>query len=276
MPEALPLTLIRPPGRISLSGVRETIGFHSLIVRLAARDVTLRYRQTLLGIVWVILNPLLGAGVLAIVFGNVAKLPAGKGVSYFLLVLVGTIWWNAASQALTRISTSLVSNSQLVSKVYFPRLVIPVAMLLSGSLDTAIGFTFMLAVLFATGPAVSFALLLAPVWILLGLVLATGIGLAAATSAVRYRDIQQILPLFVQLMLFASPVAYRLDAVPHSLRWVYDINPTTGLLEAFRWSTVGGNFPTVLVAWSVVASLASALGGLLIFSRWERIFADVI
>lgn len=268
--------MIRPPGRVSLAAARETLRFRTLILRLAARDVTLRYRQTLLGVVWVIVQPLLGAGVLAVVFGGVAKLHAGSGVSYFLLVLAGTIWWNAASQALTRITTSLVINAPLVSKVYFPRLVIPIALLVSGLLDTLVGATFFLVILLATGPSVSVNLLLAPVWILLGLVLAAGIGLAAATSAVRYRDIQQVMPLFVQLMFFASPVAYRLNAVPHSLRWVYDVNPTSGLLEAFRWSTIGGTFPVVLVAWSIAASLLAAVGGLLIFSHWERTFADVI
>jgi lipopolysaccharide transport system permease protein len=273
---AEPVTVIRPPGRVSLAGVRETVRFRTLIVRLAARDVTLRYRQTLLGVAWVIVQPLLGAGVVAVVFGNVAKLPAGGGVSYFLLAFAGTVWWTAASQALMRVTGSLVANAQLVSKVYFPRLVLPVSLVLSGLLDTAVGFGFFLVLLLATGPGISVALLLAPVWILLGLVMATGVGLAASTAAVRYRDVQQVMPLLVQLMFFASPVAYRLNAVPRSIHWVYALNPTTGLLEGFRWSTVGGHLPAALVAWSVVATVISAGAGLLIFSRWERMFADVI
>jgi lipopolysaccharide transport system permease protein len=268
-------TFIAPPGRLSLPDIRETFRFRSLVARLAARDITLRYRQTLLGALWVILQPLLTAGALSVVFGRVAKLDAGN-VSYFVLALAGTVWWAAASQSLTRVTGSLVANAQLVSKVYFPRLVLPVGLLWSGLLDTVVAFCFLLLILVTAGPGLSLPLLLAPVWLLLGVMLAAGIGLAAATMSVRYRDVQQLMPLFVQLLFFASPVAYRLAAVPDSLRWAYAANPATGLLEAFRWSTIGGDLRTGALAWSVTASVLSLCVGLLIFGRWERMFADVI
>ena len=270
------VTVIRPPARVSFANVRETVRFRTLIVRLAARDVTLRYRQTVLGVVWVILQPLLAAGVVAVVFGNVAKIPAGGDVSYFLLAFAGTVWWNATSQTVLRVTGSLVTNAQLVSKVYFPRLVIPVGLILSGLLDIAIGYTFFMVLLFTTGPGITPAILLSPIWLFFGLLLGAGVGLAAASAAVRYRDVQQVMPLFVSLMFFVCPVAYRLDTVPESLNWLYALNPATGLLEAFRWSTVGGTFPVGLVAYSIGATILCALGGLLIFSRWERMFADVI
>lgn len=244
-------------------------------MRLAARDVTLRYRQTLLGGIWVILQPLLAAGALSVVFGRVARLDAG-GVPYFLLAFAGTVWWTAASQSLTRVTNSLVANSQLVGKVYFPRLVLPAGLLWSGLLDTAVASAFLLVLIVATGPGLSLSLLLAPVWLLLAVMLATGMGLVAATLTVRYRDVQQVMPLFVQIAFFASPVAYRLAEVPVSLRWAYAINPATGLLEAFRWSTIGGSLPVGAVSWSIVASFVSAAIGLLVFGRWERMFADVI
>jgi lipopolysaccharide transport system permease protein len=268
-------TVIAPPGRLSLPDIRATFRFRSLVARLAARDVTLRYRQTLLGALWVILQPLLSAGVLSVVFGRVAKLDAGN-VSYFVLALAGTVWWAAASQSLTRVTSSLVANAQLVSKVYFPRLVLPVGLLWSGLLDTVIAFCFLLVILVASGPGLSLTLLLAPVWLMLGVMLAAGVGLAAATMSVRYRDVQQLMPLFVQLLFFASPVAYRLSAVPNSLRWAYALNPATGLLEGFRWSTIGGDLQAGAVSWSIVASVFSLGIGLLIFGRWERMFADVI
>lgn len=268
-------TVIEPPRRLTLPDVRGTIRFRSLVARLAARDVTLRYRQTLLGALWVVLQPLLSAGALSVVFGRVAKLDAG-GVPYFVLAFAGTVWWTAASQALTRVTGSLVSNAQLVGKVYFPRLVLPAGLLCSGLLDTAVASVFFLVILVAAGPGLSPALILAPVWLILGVMLAAGIGLAAATLTVRYRDVQQIMPLVVQLMFFASPVAYRLDAVPRSLRWAYALNPVSGLLEGFRWSTIGGDLPASYIAWSVTASIGCLIVGLLIFGRWERMFADVI
>jgi lipopolysaccharide transport system permease protein len=250
--------------------------YRALIVRLAAKDVTLRYRQTIAGGAWVIAQPLLGAGVLALVFGHVAKLKAGGGVSYFLLTFAGTLWWTSASQALTRVTNSLVQNAQLVTKVYFPRLVLPISLIVSGLLDTTVSFAFFVVLVITTGPGLGLAFLLAPVWILIGLLLAGGVGLAAAAFTVRYRDVQQMMPLFVQLLFFASPVAYRLSVVPHSLRWVYVLNPTTGLLEAFRWSTVGGPLPVGSLVWSIAAALLATAGGLLVFGRWERMFADVI
>ena len=275
MPEER-VTVYRPPSLISFVKVRETVRFRTLIARLAARDITLRYRQTLLGVVWVIVQPLLAAGVVALVFGGVAKLSAGDDVSYFLLAFAGTVWWTATSQTVIRVTGSLVVNAQLVSKVYFPRLVIPVGLILSGLLDIAVGLGFFYALLVASGPGITPAILLSPVWVFFGLVLAAGIGLAGATAAVRYRDVQQVMPLLVSLMFFVSPVAFRLDAVPQSLYWLYAVNPATGLLEAFRWSTVGGSLSVGLVAWSITASMLCAAGGLLIFGRWERIFADVI
>lgn len=268
--------IIAPPGKISLPDVREAFRYRALITRLAARDVTLRYRQTLLGGLWVVLQPLLGAGVLSVVFGRVANLKAGGGVPYVLLAFVGTVWWASFTNALTRVTGSLVANAQLVTKVYFPRLVLPFGLLWAGLLDTAVSGVCLLVALLLFGPNLSLAVALAPLWIIAGIVLGSGFGLMSATLTVRYRDVQQILPLFLQLMLFASPVAYRLDAVPASLRWLYVLNPTTGLLEAFRWSTVGGNFPVGAVVWSLVATCLAALGGLMVFGRWERSFADVI
>jgi lipopolysaccharide transport system permease protein len=275
VPGQVPETVITPPGRLSFPDLRGVVEYRALVARLAAKDITLRYRQTAAGIVWVIVQPLFAAGVLSVVFGRVAKLNHGES-SYFLLAFAGTIWWMTSSQALTRAASSLVLNATLVTKVYLPRLVLPVSVLWSGLLDTTIASTFFVIFLLAFGPAVSPALLLAPVWLAFGLLLGGGVGIAAATAAVRYRDVPQILPLVLQLLLFASPVAYRLDAVPHSLRWVYVLNPATGLLEAFRWSTVGGALPAGALAWSLAASCLAALGGLLMFGRWERTFADVI
>ena len=266
---------VSPPGRIAFPNLLEAYRFRTLIARLAARDVTLRYRQTVLGVLWVVVQPLLGAGALSIVFGSVAKLNSGN-VPYFLLAFVGMFWWSAASQALTRVAGSLVANAQLVSKVYFPRLVLPIALLWSGLLDTAVTLPFLVALMIAIGPPVTVRVLLAPLWLLLGLMLALGIGLVSTALAVKYRDIQQVLPLAVQLLFLATPVAYRLQNVPARLRFVFSVNPCTGLLEAFRWSTIGGTLTAGAVIWGVTASVTSLVVGLLFFARWERVFADVI
>ncbi|MCU1459947.1 MAG: transporter permease [Acidimicrobiales bacterium] len=256
---------------------RELWEFRSLLTRLAARDVTLRYRQTALGVTWVVLQPLLGAGILAFVFGRVAKLPGPRGVPYFVFSLTGMVAWTAFSQVATRASTSLVSNAQLVSKVFFPRLLLPLSTVLSTLIDVVVSLALLGALLVAYGVPLRSSILLLPVWIVLIISAALGIGMAAGAMMVRYRDVQYLLPVAVQFLLYASPVAYALRAVPLGARGVYEANPLTGLLEGVRWSVLNSPRPSAgLVAYAASASILLLLAGLLFFNRVERQFADVI
>ena len=223
-----------------------------------------------------ILQPLLAAGVFSFVFGSVAKLPSG-GISYFPFAFAGLLGWTFFSNVLTKVGACLVGNSHLISKVFFPRLVLPLSSVGSVLVDFAVAAAMMVVLLISYRIVPSPLLLLFPVWLLLLTAIAMGVGLITAALAVYYRDIQYIVPVFTQFLLYASPVAYSVDAVPARLRWVYLLNPLTPPLEAMRSSLLGTTFPgwsslAVASGWAVVLLLL----GLYSFKRMERSFADVI
>jgi lipopolysaccharide transport system permease protein len=242
----------------------------------AVRDLKLRYRQTALGVAWVLLLPLLGAGIFALVFGRVAKLPT-SGVPYFLFAYVGLLGWNLFQGTVVRAGSSLVSNAHLISKVFFPRVIVPLSAACSAAIDTAVAFLLLLVLLPAYHVAFTPAFVLVPVWLFLFQVLALGLGLYAAALSVSYRDVMHILPIAVQFLLYASPVGYRASLVPGSLRALYELNPLAGLLEALRWSLLGGAPPHwAHVGYAAGASCALLVAGTFAFRRMERRFADVI
>jgi lipopolysaccharide transport system permease protein len=250
--------------------------FRDLLLMFAVRDLKLRYRQTALGVAWVLLLPLLGAGIFALVFGRVAKLPTA-GVPYFLFAYVGLLGWNLFQGTVVRAGTSLVSNAHLISKVFFPRVIVPLSAACSAAIDTGVAFLLLLILLPAYDVALTPAFALVPVWLFLFQVLALGLGLYAAALSVSYRDVIHILPIAVQFLLYASPVGYRTSLVPGSFRAFYVLNPLAGLLEALRWSLLGGAPPSWShVGYAAVASCALLVAGAFAFRRMERRFADVI
>ncbi len=255
---------------------RELWDFRDLLLVLGARDIKLRYRQTAFGVIWVILQPLIGAGIFSLVFGKVAKLPS-EGVPYFLFAYAGFLAWNSFQGTLTKSSMCLVQSSHLVSKVFFPRLILPLSTVLSTLLDFAVGLAFLVVLWFVYGVTPGPALLLLPVWVVLLQMLALGLGFYAAALTVRFRDVQHALPVLTQFVLYASPVAYAASVVPASVRPFYMLNPLTGLLEAFRWSLVGSaSLDLRHVAYAAVVSIAVFVWGAIAFRRMERQFADVI
>ena len=275
-PDPRPHLTINPRSRWVLVNVRQLWEFRDLLRSFASRDVTLRYRQTVLGVTWVVLQPLIAAAIFAFVFGRVAKLPSG-GVPYFVFAYAGLLAWNAFSNSVTKASSSLVGNVGMVSKVFFPRLLLPLSVLGSTLLDFFVSLVAMGVLMAVSGVAPSAALLLLPVWLLLVLMLATGVGLAASSLAVPYRDVQYVLPVLIQFLLYASPVAYSMNAVPQNLRPFVAINPLSGMLEAFRWSLLGGgHLPLGAVAWSAIAAVSALIIGASVFTAMERDFADVI
>jgi lipopolysaccharide transport system permease protein len=273
-----PLLTIRPRRGWLPTNPRELWEFRELLRQFAARDVTLRYRQTALGVTWVVLQPLLAAGILSFVFGNVANLSAPAGIPYFVFTLAGMTAWNAFSNTLTRSGGVMIGNATMIQKVFFPRLLLPVSTVLSTLLDVGVSLVLVAVLMIATGVAPGPALVLLPVWLTLTVLLALGTGLAAGALMVRYRDVQYVLPVAVQFLLFASPVAYPLSAIHGSTaRLLFELNPLTGLLEAFRWSLIDTPAPsTTLALYATVASLVVFVAGLGLFNRLERQFADVI
>ena len=243
---------------------------------LAGRDLKVRYKQTALGVMWVVLQPLLAAGVFSFVFGSVARMPS-EGVPYLVFSFAGLLGWNFFSNLLSKISSCLVGNANLISKVYFPRLVLPLSGLGSSFVDFLVGLVVMVALLVFYRIVPSGALLLFPIAIVVLAVLATGIGLWTAALMVSYRDVGYILPVALNILLYASPVAYSVAAVPTRWRWVYLLNPLTAPLEAMRNGLLG--LPAGdgrLLALSALISVVVLVAGLFAFKRMERSFADVI
>ncbi|MCP9493209.1 MAG: ABC transporter permease [Pyrinomonadaceae bacterium MAG19_C2-C3] len=271
-----PYLIIKPTSGWQALQLEQIWRFKDLLLTLARRDVTLRYRQTALGVGWVVLQPLIAAGIFAFVFGAVAKLPSG-GTPYFVFSYAGLLSWNLFSTTVSRASVSLTGNSQLISKVYFPRLILPLSGVFSTLLDFIVATVVMVALMFFYHITPGIGLLLLPLWMLLITLLALGIGLTAAALAVTYRDVLHILPVMVQMTLYASPVAYATVAVPEHLRPLYLLNPMANLIEAFRWSLLG----TGQVSWkymlgTIIVVGVVFIGGAFAFKRMERKFADVI
>ena len=269
-------TIIRPPGRLDMPRWRELWEAREVLYRFGLRDVVLRYRQTAIGVAWVVLQPLVSAGVFSIVFGQVAKLPSG-GVPYFLFSFSGMLAWNTFNNVIGRASGSLVSNSALVSKVFFPRLLVPLSGVISVLIDFAVAFVMLVVLLFLYRVNPGWPIIMTPVWLLMAIMLALGFGIAASAITVKYRDVAYFLPWVLQILLYATPIAYSLSAVPEHLRWLFQLNPLTWLMEIARWSTLGQPAPP---EWEFVAlplsSVAVLFAGIMVFQRYERGFADVI
>jgi lipopolysaccharide transport system permease protein len=271
-----PQTIIRPSSRFGYLDVKEIWRYRELFYMLAARDIQLRYKQTAFGVVWAILQPLLPAAIFAVIFGMFAKLPS-NGSPYLLFVFTGTMIWNLFSQAITRAGNSLVGNANLISKVYFPRIIVPLSSIGAVMFDFAVT-TVLLAVLmviYKTPPGVN--LVFFPFFLLLALVTAAGISLWLSALNVKYRDFMYAMPFLVQVWLYATPVVYASSLVPEKYRWLYSINPAVGFVEGFRWSVLGkGTLTPAMVIISSGIAIVALVTGLIYFKSTERNFADVI
>jgi len=273
-------TLKARPGWQALN-VKELWLFRDLLVTLAGRDVKLRYRQTAVGALWVVLQPLLAAGIFAFVFGKMANLPAPKGVPYFVFSYAGLLGWNVFSNTVIKVSASMVQNANLISKVYFPRLILPLSMMFSTLIDFGVALALLPVLMLIAHVAPGLSLLTLPLWFALILMLALGVGMVTSALAVTYRDVQYVIPVLMQFFLYASPVAYMLSyaltKIPPAFRPFYFLNPMAGLLEAFRWSLLGHEtLPVAPVAYAAVISVLVFFGGAYAFKNMERKFADVI
>jgi lipopolysaccharide transport system permease protein len=255
----------------------ECWNFRGLLAALAIRDIKLRYRQTALGVAWVIFQPLLASGVLAFVFGTIAHVTRPERSSVFIFVLGGFIGWTLFSATFTRASQSLLQHSALISKVFFPRLILPVSAAASGLLDAGIGLAFFVVLKLLNGSSFGFEIMTLPVWLAILVTLALGLGLISAAFSVRFRDVQYIAPVFIQILFYASPVAYQTAAVPEKWRGLFSLNPLAPLFEGLRWSLLReGDVRPFAVLYLLSAALLFLGLGLLVFRRVERELADLI
>jgi len=255
--------------------LRELWTYRELLFFLTWRDIKLRYKQTALGAMWVIIQPLFAMLLFTLFFGKLAKMPSDN-VPYPLFAYAGLVPWTFFSNAITNSGQSLVGSSQLISKVYFPRIYIPAGAVGAGLLDFAIASLLLAPMLIYYRVALTWHLLLMPAFALLATLLALAVGMWLAALNVKYRDIRYAIPFLVQLWLFASPVIYPASIVPAKWKWVLAINPMTGVIEGFRSSLLGTAFDRASIASSVVITLLILILSFLAFRRAEDSFADVV
>lgn len=275
-PVRRPTLVIQPTHGWAALNLRELWQYRDLLIILASRDVKLRYKQTALGIAWVILQPLLAALIFAVIFGYFAKLPS-DGSPYLLFVFCGMLPWNLFSGALQRAGNSLVGNSALISKVYFPRIIIPLSSVLAILVDFAVSLVVMLVFMLIYQIPLTWQLLTLPYFTLLTLVAAIGVSLWLTGLNVYYRDFMYALPFVIQVWLYASPVAYAASIIPPQWRGLFSLNPAVAFIEGFRWAVLGQSALTIeMVILSTLVSFGFLISGAAVFRRIERGFADVL
>jgi len=255
----------------------ELWAFRGLLAALALRDIKLRYRQTALGVAWVLVQPILASGILAFVFGIVAGVTKPGRSPIFQFVLGGYMGWSLFSSVFSRSGQSLLQHSALITKVFFPRILLPVSTVLAALLDfvVALGLFLVLAILF--GPGIGWQVITLPFWIFFLLLFGIGLGLVSAALSVRFRDVPHMTPVLMQIIFYASPIAYQTANVPEKWRGLFLLNPLASLFDGLRWSLLGeGRIGVLQTAYSVVTAVFVTLVGVAIFRHAEREFADVI
>ena len=272
----LPVLIIdageQPPGK----QLRDLWTYRELLYFLAWRDLKVRYKQTALGAAWAVIQPFFTMVVFSIFFGYLGKIPS-DGIPYPVFAYSALLPWSLFVHALNESSNSLVNNQGLITKVYFPRLIIPIAPLFVGLVDFGIAFVVLLGLMLFYGIMPGFALVTAPLFVLLAVVTALAVGMWLSALNVQYRDVRYTIPFLTQLWLFATPVAYPSSLLPEPWRSLYGLNPMAGVVEGFRWALLGQTqAPGPLIAVSVGAVLALLLGGLWYFNRMEQTFADIV
>ena len=258
---------------------RELWAYRELLYFLTWRDILIRYKQAVMGVAWAILQPLLTMVVFTVVFNKGLGVQSpSSDVPYAVFSFSGLLPWQFFAGALSRSGVSLVGNANLLTKVYFPRLVIPISAVLGGLLDLGISFLVLLALMAAYGIAPTWHVVFLPLFVVLAFATAVAVSLWLSALNVLYRDVQYIIPFLVQLWMFVSPVIYPIDSIPAGpLRVAFALNPMTGVIGGFRWALLGQQFPPGSYLWISLAVVAALLvGGVVYFRRMERVFADVV
>ena len=272
-----PITVrIEPPHKWLELRLADVRGYRELLYFFVWRDVKVRYKQTVIGIAWVVLQPLLSMGVYTIFFGRLAKLPS-DGLPYPVFYFAALVPWTYFASALQNATNVVVENQRVITKVYFPRLILPLSSVVSGLVDFSVAFIVLILMTLSFRFTPGAAMLWLPVFILLAIATALGIGLWLSALNALYRDVRYVTPFLVQFWMLASPVAYPSSLVPAKWRWLYGLNPMAGVIEGFRWALTGhGQSPGALLLASTGAVLLLLLGGLLFFQRMEGTVADLV
>ena len=276
MSSEAPVIVVQPSkGWISLK-LREIWQYRELLYFLTWRDIKVRYKQTVLGAAWAIIQPFFTMVIFSIFFGKLAKVPS-DGIPYPIFAYAALVPWTFFANGLNQASNSLVGSANLIRKVYFPRMVIPISSVLSGAVDFFLAFAVLLGMMLFYGFAPTVNILWLPLFILLIFITALGVGLWLSALNVQFRDVRYTVPFLTQFWLFATPIAYPSSLLSEPWRTLYGINPMVGVVEGFRWALLGTDTaPGPIIIVSTLAALALLVGGAFYFKRLERTFADVV
>jgi lipopolysaccharide transport system permease protein len=269
-------TVIEPPGSWLSINFKELWAYRELLFILAWRDISILYKQSIVGIGWVIIQPVMAMIIFTIIFGKFAKLPS-EGIPYPIFTYCALLPWNYFARSLSGSSNSLVGASHLITKVYFPRLIIPLSKVFSGLIDFCIAFVILIVMMVWYHISPTGGIFFLPLFMLVAMITSLAVGLWLTALNVKYRDVQFIVPFLTQFWLYASPVAYSTSIVPVKWQWIYALNPMVGVIEGFRWALLGKSAPnTEMILLSSGIVLLIFVSGLYYFKRMERTFADII
>jgi lipopolysaccharide transport system permease protein len=273
--EEIPVTLITPPkGRVPVD-LKELWNYRELLYTFVVRDIKVRYKQTALGASWAIIQPLFMMVVFTLFFGNLAKIPSDN-IPYPLFSYSALLPWTLFAEGVTRSTNSMITNSNIMTKVYFPRMIMPLSGILSPLVDFAIAFAILIGMMLFMGFVPTVNIIWLPAFILLAILTSLGVGLWLSAFNVQYRDFQYTLPFVIQLWLFASPVVYPSSMLPEQYRVIYGLNPMAGVIEGFRWALLGTNPPGSMIWVSVLIVLILLISGSFYFKRTEQSYSDIV
>jgi lipopolysaccharide transport system permease protein len=270
-----PLISIRPSGKWVALNLRDLWTYRELLYYLAWRDVKVRYKQTLLGVAWAIIQPLFAMVLFTLFFGKLAGIPS-DGIAYPLFAYTGLVAWMFFANAISSSGNSLVGSANLITRVYFPRMIIPGAAVMAGVVDFGIAFGILIGLMVYYGVAVTWTIAMLPMLLLLTVIMALGTGLFVSALNVKYRDVRYALPFLIQLWMFATPIIYPASFVPERWRWALALNPLTGIIEGYRAALFGRSVEWMTLGCSTVIALTLLVVAAYTFRRAERSFADVV
>jgi lipopolysaccharide transport system permease protein len=274
--EDLPVTIIRPSRGWRALNLRELWEYRELLYFLAWRDVKIRYKQTVMGATWAVIQPFFTMVVFSLFFGKLAKVPSDE-IPYPIFSYAALVPWQFFASGLSQSSTRLVGSANLIRRVYFPRLVIPISAVLAGGVDFALAFAVLLGMMLFYGILPTAAVIWLPFLLLLALVTALGVGLWLTAMHVQFRDVRYLVPFLVQAWMFATPIAYPSSLLDEPWHTLYGINPMAGVVEGFRWALLGTETaPGPIVLVSALVAVGSLVSGAYYFRRMEKTFSDVV
>ncbi|MBX2816717.1 MAG: ABC transporter permease [Saprospiraceae bacterium] len=268
-------TTITPQGLSLFNYIKDIYRYRRILGAFTYRAFRAKYAQTILGLFWIILNPLVTLLILGIVFGRIAKMDTG-GINPFVFTMVGLAGWTYFSKVVSSSTSLVIGAAPMIKKIYFPRILLPLSGVLVGLVELLVVILMTAVVLMVCGQKPSGNLVFYPCFIVLIILLSAGVSFIAGAAVVRYRDFQQVLPFLVRVGLYATPVAYSLQNVDAQYMLFFDLNPLTGIMEGLRWSVFGGSFPLLHVSVTLLWILVLWVGGLIYFSRVEKTIADIL